>query len=378
MKSFLFFLILVTNICKAQNVGIGETNPTDSKLQIKTTDSAALLIHNTSTSSSAKTALFYKSDANFSGSIATVKTSPGFYRMGLYTYGSGTASGLQERVSILDGGNVGIGTVNPTSKLEVAGSVKIVDGTEGTNKILTSDASGNATWKTIGSQFGYKKCIQYAPIEGGVFSGNFVVPNGVTEIMLELWGAGSGGTILSNIEKSFGGSSGGYARTVQQVIPGQTFTYTIGAGSYSSYSTSIIADGGNTVFNFATTSITAYGGKGRGANAITPNAVRSGTGTVDNYYFLYGNTGSLPTVDYKQKNATTFVEIRKHGDGGAAPGIIDAPIAKGGYTYFENGVLQYNINENSTANYSPASGAYSINSGSSYSGGNGMIVIWFN
>jgi len=54
---------------------------------------------------------------------------------------------------------VGIGTSNPTEKLEVKGnikvdgtlklqngSLKIADGTEGTGKILTSDASGNATW----------------------------------------------------------------------------------------------------------------------------------------------------------------------------------------------------------------------------------------
>lgn len=49
---------------------------------------------------------------------------------------------------------VGIGTSNPSAKLEVnngstAGAVKIVDGTQGEGKVLTSDASGVGTWRTM-------------------------------------------------------------------------------------------------------------------------------------------------------------------------------------------------------------------------------------
>ncbi len=45
-------------------------------------------------------------------------------------------------------GNVGIGTQDPERKLDVRGNVKIVDGTQGAGKILTSDATGNASWQT--------------------------------------------------------------------------------------------------------------------------------------------------------------------------------------------------------------------------------------
>jgi hypothetical protein len=47
--------------------------------------------------------------------------------------------------------NVGIGTGAPTKKLDIRGAVRIVDGTQGANKVLTSDANGNASWQTAAS-----------------------------------------------------------------------------------------------------------------------------------------------------------------------------------------------------------------------------------
>jgi hypothetical protein len=55
---------------------------------------------------------------------------------------------LTERFVIQQTGNVGIGTINPGAKLDVAGSIKIADGTQGAGKVLTSDANGLATWAT--------------------------------------------------------------------------------------------------------------------------------------------------------------------------------------------------------------------------------------
>ncbi|WP_317896728.1 beta strand repeat-containing protein [Aurantibacillus circumpalustris] len=78
---------------------------------------------------------------------------------GLTTTGNGsTSSDFALRVSntvpttifaVRNDGNVGIGTASPTQKLDVAGSVKITDGTQGVGKVLTSDASGNASWQPI-------------------------------------------------------------------------------------------------------------------------------------------------------------------------------------------------------------------------------------
>jgi hypothetical protein len=44
-------------------------------------------------------------------------------------------------------GNVGIGTENPSAKLEVAGQIKITGGSPGEGKLLTSDNNGTASWK---------------------------------------------------------------------------------------------------------------------------------------------------------------------------------------------------------------------------------------
>ncbi len=45
-------------------------------------------------------------------------------------------------------GNVGIGTATPGAKLEVNGQVKITGGAPGAGKVLTSDATGLASWQT--------------------------------------------------------------------------------------------------------------------------------------------------------------------------------------------------------------------------------------
>ncbi len=53
--------------------------------------------------------------------------------------------------SYFGGGNVGIGTTTPGAKLEVAGQIKITGGTPGAGKVLTSDATGLATWTSPAS-----------------------------------------------------------------------------------------------------------------------------------------------------------------------------------------------------------------------------------
>jgi len=59
-------------------------------------------------------------------------------------------------------GNVGIGTAAPAAKLDVAGNVKITDGTQADGRVLTSDANGLASWEPIAST------SQWADVTGGI------------------------------------------------------------------------------------------------------------------------------------------------------------------------------------------------------------------
>jgi uncharacterized protein (TIGR02145 family) len=56
---------------------------------------------------------------------------------------------LMVNITFAQSTNVGIGTTNPTAKLHVAGSIKVVDGTQGAGKVLTSDATGKGSWQTL-------------------------------------------------------------------------------------------------------------------------------------------------------------------------------------------------------------------------------------
>ena len=68
-----------------------------------------------------------------------------------------TPSGAQQAddVVVTKQGYLGIGTTTPTRRVEIksttAGAIKIVDGTQGEEKVLVSDANGVGTWQMPGS-----------------------------------------------------------------------------------------------------------------------------------------------------------------------------------------------------------------------------------
>ncbi len=67
-------------------------------------------------------------------------------------------------------GSVGIGTTNLLAKLDINGAVKITDGTQGLNKVLTSDANGLASWQSTGAT-AWSLLGNAATIDGANFIG---------------------------------------------------------------------------------------------------------------------------------------------------------------------------------------------------------------
>ena len=360
---FLFFCVNIFTVVNvfAQNVGIGTATPSKP--------------------------LTVKADGiGISQESSTGGAKIGFYTIGTNAYvqthnavdlkfatNDSTFSMILKRGS----GNLGIGQPNPTAKLDVNGTVKITDGNQGNGKVLTSDAAGNATWQSIGSKVGYKYCKQFT-----FGSGTFTIPAGVTEVMVEAWGGGSGGVTTTNLTSFvvqifyIGGTSGGYASTVQTVVPGSNLTYSIGIGSADNVYTAIIPDGGSTTVTFSTGNIVALGGRGHVANSPSPGEALSGTSTLPNSLLLYGNTGSYPTFRTEQTAATDYWKIVSAGNGGMAVGMVDSKLQKGSVYYFLNGVYQYFHKESFNAEKYPSCGGGSDDTGNS--GGDGMVLIWYN
>lgn len=83
-----------------------------------------------------------QSATNFGGGI--------FFRTVPQNTGSGALAQAVERMRIADNGNIGIGTSSPTAQLHTTGTVLLAGaGTPAAGKVLTSDASGNATWQPV-------------------------------------------------------------------------------------------------------------------------------------------------------------------------------------------------------------------------------------
>lgn len=119
------------------NIGIGTTTPTTAKLVINTPAGQRGLDLAT---------------ADSYANLRVIQNSTSAIDKDLYLgYNSGATSSLHlysnniESMTVKNN-NVGIGNNNPTAKLDVAGTIKIADGSQGAGKVLTSDANGLGTW----------------------------------------------------------------------------------------------------------------------------------------------------------------------------------------------------------------------------------------
>lgn len=209
------------------------------------------------------------------------------------------------------GGNTGwVASTNVTLPLSVA------------NGGLGVDASG---W-TVGDVIYVASTgvIGHTPVPKGlqVFtaSGTFVAPTGVTTILLTMCGGGGGGQ-AGTAGGSLGGDAGGGAGAIVNwpytVIPGNSYTVTVGAAGVggtgtlgavgSSGTLSSFAGGGYTITcNPGIGSATRTGGNVTIGASVGPAASVGGTGTV--HSSQTGGTGGASQIDIG-------------GAAGSAPGV---------------------------------------------------------
>ncbi|NQU66646.1 MAG: hypothetical protein HQ510_01765, partial [Candidatus Marinimicrobia bacterium] len=125
------------------NVGIGTVTPS-SKLEVAGDDSTTTIDINNSLYNGGISQVRFKSFGmpRYSLGLDHTNSSYGKFKIGMTTPANNTL------LTIDAGGNVGIGTTSPSTKLEVAGQVKITGGSPGSGKVLTSDGTGLASWQT--------------------------------------------------------------------------------------------------------------------------------------------------------------------------------------------------------------------------------------
>jgi hypothetical protein len=138
-------------------VGIGTSTPLG-KLHVRDDQQYVLVMDNsTPLDDDVRTDMIFKTGTKYTGGIATIGTGSVSARMGLFTYATGSAGLLKERMSILDNGNIGINTINPAAKLDVIGKTKITQAAgdnaalEITGGIIVSGANKVAFVRTIGA-----------------------------------------------------------------------------------------------------------------------------------------------------------------------------------------------------------------------------------
>lgn len=114
-------IVMHCPVCSfAQNVGIGTLSP-DYRLHIYNTGPSLLKLENsTALATDVTNDLFLKTGSYYTGGVKTIGTGFNVARLGFFTYASQAESGLLERLSILDNGNTGIGTINPLVRLHIS------------------------------------------------------------------------------------------------------------------------------------------------------------------------------------------------------------------------------------------------------------------
>jgi hypothetical protein len=136
-----------SNVSGFQSIGIGVSS-------VSNTDNSLAIGNNSNASGQQATAL--GSQANSSGQNATAI---GFQATA--TQSNSIILGSSANVN----NRVGIGTNAPTERLHIDGSIRIVDGTQNNNFVLTSDATGKASWRDLNANKAYAELFRTTDLQ---------------------------------------------------------------------------------------------------------------------------------------------------------------------------------------------------------------------
>jgi hypothetical protein len=365
-RSLIVMLLLLVNGLTAQNVGISTSAP-DAKLHIVSNGAERGMILEDAESFPLTGLQFTKT-----GSSENFEINRLLYDTPESSYFDFNYNG-SPKMSLRGDGNLGVGTLNPTQRLDVDGNVNmngnlLVDNTQGNpGEVLATMPDGSTGWSDPG--FGNSR------FENSIVFFNddtWTVPAGVTEIGVELWGGGGGGT------GGHGGNSGNYLYAIIEVPAGDVVTITIGDGGDA------VLSGENTEINTSGTfgSLFARGGLTAFANGSfnAPNGSSHGSLPYKFIKLVRGSAGTATTVEYTRYDNDVTIKTIHWGDGGKAV-HMDGQYSLGGYNTTHNGSSSYNfLNRANTGSVAgPSYGGRSIpfgtTPGTGAKGGKGMAYI---
>ncbi|MHC0446627.1 glycine-rich domain-containing protein [Flavobacterium sp. 3-218] len=139
--------------------------------------------------------------------------------------------------------------------------------------------------------FAYSSFAQIVYTDNNSGTRSWTVPQGATEVTVEIWGAGgAGGGSQNNNRGGGGGGGGGYSSKTFSVTAGQNINYTIGTGGTGSINSG--TNGGATSLTYTgANSLTANGGVRGIQSSSTGNAGGAGGTATGGTINLQGSSG---------------------------------------------------------------------------------------
>jgi hypothetical protein len=283
-------------------------------------------------------------------------------------FGTGSSSNFMELLRIKGNGRVGIGTDNPSEKLDITGNINLTgtikaNGVDGQpNEVLMKNSSGDLAWGNICD---YKNFKQFEFAGAGMHYA-WSIPAGVTKVMVEIWGGGGGGNGIG------GGGAGGYIMGVVPVVPGATAIIIVGGGGNGGVLENTAGNGGESSFVADIPAIYVAGGNGANTGLPGTGGNWSGYNGDVTFYSQKGQTGRRTEESYQQSSATEFVRMIKYGDGGAPHGQ-ESGGGQGGYAIVTTGgsTLKETLGMTGHA-YGAGGGGARTNGGA---GGAGRVIV---
>lgn len=145
------------------------------------------------------------------------------------------------RMRVQGDGNIAVGNIVATEKLQVDGNIKlgnalIANNSAGTpGQVLRSNGPGNpASW----GDACFTRMEDFYYEDNGSPYQTWIVPVGVTKIKVNMW-SGGGNSSAGDLFTMFSGGSGAYANFLMNVSPGQTINIHTGGGTNSNTSAAL-------------------------------------------------------------------------------------------------------------------------------------------